>query len=209
MYKRQDLVAEQRIAFADMIEPLDDEQAATPSLCEGWTVHQTAAHLLSFTHRGTAKFAWEMGKARFNYDRGADRIARRLAAKNSLPRIAEKLRDRAGAENLSKQFPPEMRTTDVTIHMQDIRRPLGLGTDVDPHIVNTVLEFLTTHKQGKAVVSKGRLDGLALSTTDTDWSYGTGVELSGPGEALILAIAGRPTLDELDGPGVEVLAERN
>ena len=204
-----DLVAEQRIAFADMIEPLDDEQAATPSLCEGWTVHQTAAHLLSFTHLGMAKFAWEMGKARFNYDRGADRIARRLAAKNSLPRIAEKLRDRAGAENLSKQFPPEMTTTDVTIHMQDIRRPLGLGTDVDPHIVNTVLEFLTTHKQGKAVVSKGRLDGLALSTTDTDWSYGTGVELSGPGEALILAIAGRPTLDELDGPGVEVLAERD
>lgn len=203
-----DLVAEQRIAFADMIEPLDDEQAATPSLCEGWTVHQTAAHLLSFTHLGMAKFAWEMAKARFNYDRGADRIARRLAAKNSLPRIAEKLRDRAGAENLSKQFPPEMTTTDVTIHMQDIRRPLNLGTDVDPHIVSTVLEFLTTHKQGKAVVSKGRLDGLALSTTDTDWSYGEGAEVRGPGEALMMAIAGRPTFDELDGPGVELLAGR-
>ena len=99
-----------------------------------------------------AKFAWAMARARFNYDRGADRIARRLAEQNSLPRIAEKLRDRAGAENLSKQFPPEMTTTDVTIHLQDIRRPLGLGTDVDPHIVNTVLDFLTTHKQGKAVV---------------------------------------------------------
>ena len=42
-----DLVAEQRNVFADLIEPLDDEQAATPSLCEGWTVHETAAHLLT------------------------------------------------------------------------------------------------------------------------------------------------------------------
>ncbi len=102
-----------------------------------------------------------------------------------------------------------MTTTDVTIHLQDIRRPLGLGADLDPHLVNTVLDFLTTHKQSKAVVSKGRLDGLALSTTDTDWSFGTGAEIGGPGEALILAIAGRPTLDELDGPGVELLAERD
>ena len=180
-----DLVAEQRIAFADLIEPLDDEQAETASLCDGWTVHQTAAHLLSFTHLGMTKFAWAMAKARFNYDRGADRIARRLAAKHAIAEIAEMLRDRAGAENVSKQFPPEMTTTDVTIHMQDIRRPLGLGTDVDPHVVTTVLDFLTEHKQGRAVVSKGRLDGLALSTTDTDWSHGTGAEVTGPGEALI------------------------
>jgi uncharacterized protein (TIGR03083 family) len=203
-----DLVAEQRNAFADLIEPLDDEQAATPSLCEGWTVHETAAHLLTFTHLGMTKFAWEMAKSRFNYDRGADRIARRLAGKYTLEEIAEKLHARADSANVSKQFPPEMTTTDVTIHMQDVRRPLDLGTDVDPDIVTTVLDFLTTHKQGKAVVSKGRLDGLALSATDADWSHGTGAEVSGPGEALMMAIAGRPTFDELSGDGVELLADR-
>lgn len=204
-----ELAAEQRIAFADLIEPLDDEQAARPSLCEGWTVHQTAAHLLSFTHLGMTKFAWEMAKARFNYDRGADRIARRLAEKYTIAEIAEMLRDRAGAENVAKQFPPELTTSDVTVHLQDIRRPLGLGTDLDPHVVNTVLDFLTTHEQGKSVVSKGRLDGLALTTTDTDWSHGSGAEASGPGEALMMAIAGRPTFDELSGPGVELLVARH
>ena len=204
-----DLVAANRRSFADLIEPLTAEQAATRSLCGEWTVHQTAAHLLTFTHYGMPKLFLQMARAGFDYDKAADHIAKKLANDHSLPEIAAMLRDRAGKPNPSKQFPPEMTLTDVTVHRQDIRRALDLGTDVDPPVVNTVLGFMTTHKQAKAVVAKGRIDGLRLIAIDTAWSFGDGDAVEGSGEALMMAVAGRDTLDELSGPGVEVLRGRD
>lgn len=203
-----ELVADQRRSLADLVEPLTAEQAAASSLCGGWTVHETAAHPLMFTHFGMPKLVFEMAKAGFDYDKAADRVATKLAAENSLSDIAAMLRERADKQNLSKSFPPEMTTSDVTIHIQDIRRPLGLGTDVDPHVATTVLDFLTTHKQAKAIVSSGRIDGLALTATDADWSFGAGAEVGGPAEALMMALAGRDTLDDLSGEGVELLRSR-
>ena len=48
-----------------------------------------------------------------------------------------------------------------------------------------------------------------LLPTDVDWTHGDGPEVSGPGEALIMAAAGRRVaLDELTGDGVATLAER-
>ena len=204
-----ELVAQQRCAVADVIEGFDDEQASTPSLCAGWTVHQTAAHLLTFTHLPLPKLMFEMAKAGFNYDKAADRLAKRFAAENTPAQVAGKLRERAGKENMSKSFPPEMTTSDVTVHLQDIRRPLGLGTDLDAHVTTTVLDFLTTHKQAKAIVTPGRVDGLALTATDTDWSFGSGEPIAGTAEAVMMALAGRDTFNELDGAGVAVLRERD
>jgi hypothetical protein len=51
--------------------------------------------------------------------------------------------------------------------------------------------------------------GLRLVATDLDWTHGQGPEVRGPGEALLMAIAGRKTaLADLEGPGAPVLAER-
>lgn len=202
------LVAEQRRAMADLVEGLDESQAATPSLCSGWTVHQTAAHLLTFTHLPMWKFGLEMAKAGFDYDTAADRIARRFADECSPAEVARMLRDRAGKENLSSSFPPEMTTSDVVIHRHDIRRPLGLGPDLEASTARTVLDFLTTHKQAKAILPADQLDGLALSCPDVDWSQGSGAQVTGSAEAVIMAIAGRNTYDELEGPGVELLQSR-
>jgi len=44
---------------------------------------------------------------------------------------------------------------------------------------------------------------------DVDWSTGSGPEVRGPGEAILLAIAGRnAAVDELSGPGVATLRPR-
>ncbi|MBV8860340.1 MAG: maleylpyruvate isomerase N-terminal domain-containing protein [Mycobacterium sp.] len=40
-------VAGQRRQIADLIDYLDDEELATPSLCAGWDVITVAAHVLS------------------------------------------------------------------------------------------------------------------------------------------------------------------
>ena len=48
-----------------------------------------------------------------------------------------------------------------------------------------------------------------LVATDVGWSAGSGPEVRGPGEALLLAIAGRRgVVDELAGEGQPVLAAR-
>jgi hypothetical protein len=45
--------------------------------------------------------------------------------------------------------------------------------------------------------------------TDLTWSRGDGPEIQGAGEAIVMAIGGRPAaLDDLTGDGVEVLRTR-
>jgi hypothetical protein len=48
-----------------------------------------------------------------------------------------------------------------------------------------------------------------LVATDLDWAHGNGPEVSGPAEALMMAMAARPdALNQLTGPGKELLAQR-
>jgi hypothetical protein len=54
-----------------------------------------------------------------------------------------------------------------------------------------------------------RARGVRLVATDVDWSHGRGPEVRGPGEALLMIMAGRPdALADLDGPGVVTVASR-
>ena len=56
---------------------------------------------------------------------------------------------------------------------------------------------------------RGRGDGLRFRATDQDWAHGNGLEVSGPSEALALAIGGRTVaLDDLAGPGLPLLRSR-
>jgi hypothetical protein len=46
-----------------------------------------------------------------------------------------------------------------------------------------------------------------LVATDLDWTFGKGDDVRGTGEALLMAMAGRPAaLEDLDGPGKARLA---
>ena len=204
------LVGDARREMADLVEGLSAEQLAAPSVCGGWSNHQVAAHLLTFTHVGvpSRRFFSAMLRSRFDYDTAADRLASELATEHSGSEIATMLRDEAEHENRFKAFPPEMTLTDVTVHLQDIRRALGIEGGPSPHVVDTVLVWMTTHKQAKAVVGDGLLEGLQFATTDTDWSFGTGPLVEGPGEALIMALAGRDSHDELRGDGAAEFRQR-
>ncbi|MEP7739455.1 hypothetical protein ABKW28_17555 [Nocardioides sp. 31GB23] len=57
--------------------------------------------------------------------------------------------------------------------------------------------------------SKSNRRGLKLAATDVDWSTGDGPEVCGTGEALLMAVAGRPAaLGELEGEGLATLHSR-
>ena len=198
------LVAQERRSFADMIEGLDEHRGEA-TLSGHWTVHEVAAHLLTFTNMSFPKFMLNMIKNRFNYDVMADKVAKAFAAEKSLAQIAADLRSNAAKEAALPGFPAELTLADVTVHRQDIRRPLGLGTDLAPTVAETVLTFLTTHKQAKNLFDVTRLEGVRLVASDLDWASGSGAEVNGTGEAIIMALAGRPVADDLTGEGVAKL----
>jgi uncharacterized protein (TIGR03083 family) len=96
--------------------------------------------------------------------------------------------------------------TDGTIHHQDIRRVLGRPRTIAAHRIAPVLDFALT---APTLPAKKNAKGLRLTATDVDWSSGAGPEVRGPGEALLMAIAGRaPSLNELTGPGLPTLQAR-
>ena len=95
----------------------------------------------------------------------------------------------------------------VLVHGQDICRPLGIKRDLpEAHLV-PVADFVKNdvHIFG----AKKRIAGLALTATDVDWSHGSGPEVTGPAEALVMMMAGRMiALDDLSGEGKSVLVTR-
>ena len=63
--------------------------------------------------------------------------------------------------------------------------------------------------QGPPLQTGRRASGLRLRATDLDWEWGDGEEVTGTGEALLMAVTGREALvSRLSGPGAALLAER-
>ena len=201
-----ELAARARRDYADLVEPVQ-HRADERTLCGHWTVHHVTAHLASFVDVGLPPFFLNMAKHRFDYDRAADTLARRQAERPMTDLLAS-LRDKASKKSAIPIFPGEMTATDVVVHLQDVRRGLALDGSPDPELVATALTFLTTDKKAAAIVGKGTFDGLRFEATDHDWSHGEGQTVSGPGEALMMGMTGRPVWDELSGDGVDTLRSR-
>lgn len=95
---------------------------------------------------------------------------------------------------------------DGMIHQQDIRRPLGIGRVIPPDRLERVLDNAL---RSPATRGARKARGVRLIATDIDWVFGDGLEVAGPGEALIMAMAARPdALNQLTGPGKGLLAQR-
>ncbi|MBO0855301.1 MAG: hypothetical protein J2P18_16240, partial [Nocardia sp.] len=93
----------------------------------------------------------------------------------------------------------------LLVHHQDIRRPLGRPRQIPAERLIAVLG------RPDPFARPGRFTrGLRMVATDVAWSSGSGPEVRGTGEALALAMVGRPiVLDELTGDGVRTLRERH
>ena len=107
---------------------------------------------------------------------------------------------------LPAAFKGGIALTDGMIHQQDIRRPLGLPRAIPPDRLRATLDFAKTTP---AIRGFWHRRGLRMVAEDVDWSVGSGPEVRGAGEAILLAIAGRnASVDELSGPGVAALRPR-
>lgn len=201
---------ENRLLAADMFASLTPQQWATPSLCAGWTVREVAAHLLAPLE---TQFSWPrmlrtVLRYRGNLDRYVDDQTR-ACAQRPTEEIVSGLRRLASRRMNVPVVGPFGPLADTCIHLRDAARPLGLDVNPPPASWRLALDFLVSKRGARAFFPPSRLRGLRLSATDQDWSYGTGAEVSGPSEALSLAVTGRPVaLPDLHGPGVDLLRER-
>ena len=198
-------IAAERAALADDLAALTDEQWATPSLCEGWTVRDVLAHMTATTRISAATFFPKLISSGFSLKKmqGKDiGIERGTSPSETLSRF----RSQVG----STTHPPGPRDTwlgETLVHAEDIRRPLAVRHDYPPAAAAQVADF---YKGSNLVIgAKKRISGLRLRATDTDWTHGDGPEVAGPIIALVSAMAGRKAaIADLTGDGVAELSSR-
>jgi uncharacterized protein (TIGR03083 family) len=135
-----DAVAIERRGIADLVDQLDEEALATPSLCAGWSVKTVVAHLVSVF----ADSFWTLWTAlrHRGYDRAID-VRARHHAKAPTAKLVQTLRERADHRLSPPVTGPLSGLTDVLVHGGDIRIPLGLPFDPDVELVSAALDFLT------------------------------------------------------------------
>ena len=116
------------------------------------------------------------------------------------------LRNHLTPQGLTAGFGGMIALVDGTVHHQDIRRTLGQPRTVPADRLARILPLVPSNPR---LGAGRRIRGLRLRATDVDWAHGRGPEVTGPGEALLMAMTGRPAaLADLAGPGVDTLAAR-
>jgi uncharacterized protein (TIGR03083 family) len=185
----RELITAERRDLAAVLAELPAERWDAPTLCAGWRVREVVAHLTMPFRMSPAQFMKEMARARGNFDRMADRCARRDAESMSADDLAASLRD-----NVEHPWKPpgggfDGALSHDVIHGLDITVALGIDRAVPAERIRRIV-------QGPAF-SKGLkhfgvdLDGVELRAEDIDWSYGSGDPLSGAAQDLLLVLCGR------------------
>lgn len=201
------MIEAERLEAADLFASLDGEQLATPSLCGAWTVKEVAAHLLMPLDTSVATIGVEMVKCFGNFDKANERLAKRVAER-PIADIVDGLRTHAASHFTPPTAGAEAPLTDLLVHGEDVRRPLGVSRTIPADRLRAALDFLQTSKT-RGFVGKGWLRDLHFEATDLDWTHGDGDLVRGPGASLVIAMCGRPAgLEDLEGEGVAILRSR-
>jgi uncharacterized protein (TIGR03083 family) len=150
---------------------------------------------------------WRLGRFGFSSDRSGRHYSIRRAESHAPEALLRAFDERDPWAGTCRVFPPRLVLLDRLVHHQDIRRALGHRRDVPPDRLLAVLDATPT--LGSVFRAKSRTAGLRLTATDVGWSWGDGPEVTGPGEALLMAMLGRRSaLDDLGGAGLGTFAGR-
>jgi uncharacterized protein (TIGR03083 family) len=197
--------ADERAELLALLEQLTPEQWEAATLCPAWRVRDVVAHVYSYDELSRRDLAGRFLRGAVSPG-GANAVALAAYADHTPADLLELARRCGQPRGLPAGFDGGIALVDGMIHHQDIRRPLGLPRDIPADRLRAALQFAQY-----APVIRGfwHRRGLRLIATDVDWSAGSGPEVRGPGEAVLLAIAGRDAaVDELAGPGLATLEPR-
>jgi uncharacterized protein (TIGR03083 family) len=194
-----------REELATTLAGLSPAQWATPSWCAGWSVAETAGHLLASAEQTYLHFYRELLAAGLRFDVFTTTGATRLGAL-APDELVRRLRARTTTTN-RPPAPVLAMLGEVVVHSEDIRRPLGLTSAVPEAALVAVADGWKS--SNLLIGAKRRIAGLRLEATDVAWSHGSGPTVRGPLLGLVLAMTGRKGAhSELSGEGLAVLATR-
>jgi uncharacterized protein (TIGR03083 family) len=201
----QELRRERR-EIHDYLSTLPAERWQQPSACEGWTVVEVAAHLAGFLSVSVAGLAARMARAGFFPPRANARDVARWTERGA-PAIVAALGDDQplGVATVYAK----VGLTEAVVHHQDMRRPFGDRRHIPEARLRVALAVIS-RRPGTGTGARRRRKGVRLTATDIDWSIGSGPEVRGTGEAILMALSGRASaFDELSGEGVNLLTHRS
>lgn len=183
-----EMIAAERRELAGLLGSLPAASWDEPSLCAGWRVREVVAHMTMPFRYSSGRFMIEVMKSGGNFNRMADRCARRDAAAQPQALLAA-----LGDNERHPWKPPgggfEGALTHDVIHGLDITVPLGIGRKVPEQHLRIVLETITQPRTLRHFGTE--LTGIQLRADDIDWSFGSGTPVSGQAQDLALALCGR------------------
>ncbi|BBY53662.1 maleylpyruvate isomerase family mycothiol-dependent enzyme [Mycolicibacillus koreensis] len=199
----RDLAYRERSDFADLLDGLSPAQWSADSLCSGWSVRDVVAHTLAYLSQSRRGLLAAMIRHRGHVD-PLNAAALPTYARLPPDQLAALMRAGADPAGAGALYGCRVALIECLIHQQDIRRPLGLPRSVPGDRLRAALRYA---RASPVIGAARRTAGLRLIATDLDWSAGRGPEVSGPAEALLLAMTGRggAVADELCGSGVNRL----
>jgi uncharacterized protein (TIGR03083 family) len=201
----KELARDERLEFADFLAGLTPEQWESPTLCDRWRVRDVVAHTMSYEGMSFGALATRFLEGRLQTDR-INELAVAEMSDTTPEELIDMIRRYAEPSGLGAGFGGRIALTDNMIHQQDIRRVLGIPRAIAPERLLVALDFA---RWAPLIRGAWRARGVRLVATDVDWSLGRGAEVRGPGEAMLMVMAGRPdALRELSGPGLPTLTSR-
>ncbi|WP_055479961.1 maleylpyruvate isomerase family mycothiol-dependent enzyme [Sphaerimonospora mesophila] len=197
----------QRRGLVDLLEDLSEAEWRRPSLCEGWTVRDVAAHVALQNMSWSALPGAMLDAVRSGgMNAGIRAMACRHASRPTEQIIAE-IRGRIGVWRPLPSVTFRETAIDYLVHAQDIALPLDRRIDTPPVAALAAADRLWS--RDRMFHARRRLAGFRLVANDVRWSAGEGEEVTGPISALLLLLTGRPAaMALLDGAGAAALRAR-
>ena len=193
--------------FSAYLHTLTDDDWERPSLCEGWRVRDVVGHILYGNELKLWTLPFRLGRYGFSSDRSGKAYSIARAEGRPPAELLRAFDERDPWAGTCRVFPPKLTLLDRLAHHQDIRRALGHPRVIPDERLLAVLA--PAPSLGSVFGAKRRTRGLRFVADDVEWSWGDGPEVTGPGEALLMAMLGRPhALGDLGGPGVDAFAGR-
>lgn len=181
-----------RVALREVLRDLSPQEWEHPSLCDGWRVRDTAAHLISGPQMRASNTVRAMSGVWRGYNgailhdglrRGRAPVAEILAQYDEWAEVPR------GPLTVTHVEP----LIDALVHGQDVVRPLGRTIVVSPEAAAVAADRVCAMPWFFG--TRTLLAGVRMVATDTDWARGSGREVRAPMLDLLMMSAGRP------GPG--------
>ena len=182
----------QRVALREVLRDLTPEEWEHPSLCAGWRVRDTAAHLI-----GGPQLGWGPSlRAMTGLWRGYNRMILLDGRRRGSVPVAEILAqydEWAEVRRAPAVVTHVEALVDAIVHTQDVVRPLGRTVAVSPEAAAVAADRVRL--MGVLFGTRRLLSRVRMVATDTDWARGSGPEVRAPMLDLLMMSAGRPGPD--------------